>query len=882
MISELAAPPGFWKTVALLLRAARVRSLGRRERQRQLLHNKTGKSRRSMLSKLAILGVVLLALFINGAAALLVYMGVQDCQRYAAERQGKIVVESRLLETLSKSWPTDRNGAPPALRRAVESEARTEADHYGGRQEEIEDRLWNEISANGGARLVSEREVAPGLKALAGWSGLPQMTGSLLLLFWLVMLVCQGEGMELDLQRRRHPMWEWLLAHPIPPAAAFLAEMLAPLSANSVFWCGPVYVGILYGIVYGAKLGIWAAVLAGVPVTVGAACLGKAIEIGIMIRFPPRSRSGILGLMSWLGYAVLLFTFVGIYVVPRLIEAAGKFLLLPAALPWPWLGLFLGGEADGGYHFAAGLVFCWALSAGMTAMGVSFSLWGTQKGLSGNVGRSDTRVRRGAGEPASFGREPLYRKEFLWFIRDRGAVVQAILIPITAAGYQLFNMRGLVVKAQGQWNYLCGAAICFGTYFLWVLGPRSLTSEGTALWIPLTWPRGLESLLKAKAWLWAMISTGLVLLVLLYAAILYPGALWKIALVLAGWFLFAQTMAERSVTLVGVASSSGEAPKTPAGRRWATQMGMLTFTIGVFTEQWHLAIVGIVFSYMTAAAMWQNFRARLPFLYDPWSEQLPPPPTLMHAMVAISAILEVTSILTAMIAVASGQAHLGVALLFGYGISAVVVCLGTMHFLSNRGVPPARIWNWPAGALPTDALPGEEMKPRAENYGGSILFAEYKEKPKFTLKTLLANLRELTPLVLFGGVVGLLLGAVAHEYTVLLHYLPVVREVLQRSAGQMAQNSELHMMYGILAVCFAPFAEEYLFRGLLYRTLDREWGGWKAVFGSAAFFTIYHPVLAWIPVFTLAVLNAMLFKKSGKLLPAVALHMAYNLVVSVW
>ena len=51
---------------------------------------------------------------------------------------------------------------------------------------------------------------------------------------------------------------------------------------------------------------------------------------------------------------------------------------------------------------------------------------------------------------------------------------------------------------------------------------------------------------------------------------------------------------------------------------------------------------------------------------------------------------------------------------------------------------------------------------------------------------------------------------------------------------------------------------------------------------SSLFFTVYHPVLAWIPVFTLGVLNCLLFKKSGKLLPAVALHMVYNLVVSIW
>jgi membrane protease YdiL (CAAX protease family) len=882
MTSELVAPPGFWKTVGLLLRAARVRSLGRRERQKQLLQNKTGKRGRSALGWLAIFGAILIALLINGMAAGLVYFGIQACQRYAVEQQGKIVVSPWVLDSLEKRWPTDRGHASQTLRNAIESEARSNAEHYGGKQKEIEDRLWTEILQNGGMRLVSERTATPGMRALAGSSGLPKMIGSLLLLLWLLMLICQGEGMELDLQRRRHPMWEWLLSHPIQPGAAFLAEMLAPLSANSMYWCGPVFVGALYGIVYGFGKGVLAAVLAGVPVTVGAACLGKALEIGIMIRFAPRSRGGILGLLSWLGYAVLLFSFVGVYIVPRLIMAAGRVLSIPAALPWPWLTLFLGGAIGGGFHFWAGLAFCWALAAGMLVAGVAFSIWGAQKGLSGNVGRGESRVRRGEGQSVSFGRDPLYRKELLWFLRDRGAIVQAILIPITAAGFQLFNMRGLLEKAQGEWNYLCGAAICFGTYFLWVLGPKSLTSEGTALWIPLTWPRGLESLLKAKAWLWTIISTGLVLLVMSYAAILYPRDFWKIALVLVGWFLFARSMAEKSVTLVSVASSSGEAPKVPMGRRWATQLGMLTFSIGVITQQWHLAIVGIVFSYLTAAAMWQNFRARLPYLYDPWSEQLPPPPTLMHAMIAISAMLEVTSLLTAVIAIFGGRDHLGLAMLFGYGVSSVVVCLATMNFLYDCNVPPGRIWNWPAGAMPTDELPGEVMEARSENYGGSVLFAEYKEKPKFTLKPLLDNLRELTPLILFGAAAGIALGALAHEYTLVLRLFPAVRELLRQSADQMAQNSDVRISYGILAVCFAPFAEEYLFRGLLFRTLDREWGGWKAVFGAAAFFTVYHPVMAWIPVFTLGVLNCLLFKKSGKLLPAVALHMAYNLVVSAW
>jgi len=250
-------------------------------------------------------------------------------------------------------------------------------------------------------------------------------------------------------------------------------------------------------------------------------------------------------------------------------------------------------------------------------------------------------------------------------------------------------------------------------------------------------------------------------------------------------------------------------------------------------------------------------------------------------MVAISVMLEVTSILTAIIAAFGGKDNLGIAMLFGYGISAVVVSFFTMKFLYERNVPPSRIFNWPAGALATEALPSEETEPQSESQPGSILWANYEQKPKFTFKPLIADLQVLLPWMAMGAFTGGLLGLLAHQYVVLLHHLPWVSEILRQSEEKMASQPDVRQAYGILAVCFAPFAEEYLFRGLLYRALDREWGGWKAVLGSAAFFTVYHPTLAWVPVFTVGVVNAILFKKSGKLLPAIALHMAYNLVVTM-
>jgi membrane protease YdiL (CAAX protease family) len=132
---------------------------------------------------------------------------------------------------------------------------------------------------------------------------------------------------------------------------------------------------------------------------------------------------------------------------------------------------------------------------------------------------------------------------------------------------------------------------------------------------------------------------------------------------------------------------------------------------------------------------------------------------------------------------------------------------------------------------------------------------------------------------LMGLTLGVALGLVGVGYTALLRHLPLTSDMMRKSQEASEQYRQWRVAYGVMAVAFAPFAEEYLFRGLLFRALDREWGGWKAVVGSAAFFTIYHPPMAWPMVFSVGVLSAVLFKKTGRLAPAVALHLLYNAVV---
>jgi hypothetical protein len=857
MKTSMHIPANFWSTARLLLGAARKRSAGRRRRQQELMQTRSGKKSSGLGSIGVFFGVLFMA-FLNGAAAFVVDIAVQAGQRIDIERQGKIVVSRWFLtdfdttETQFKQFPLmDKN---TANRSAFSSEAKRIAERYGGKQSEIEQKLYKAMNDRGTLAFVTSKEAMPGISALAKSGPLAAMVGSIVLFWWFVMLVFQGEGLEMDLQRRRHPMWEWLFSHPVPADAVFLAEMLSPIAANPIYWCAPIFAMFLYGFVYGPLLGILAGFLVGIPITVGAACMGKALEIGVVLRFAPRSRGAMIGIMSWLGYASMMLFFLGLAIVPKMVTALAGFLSFFTFLPWPWLRLFLGGQSDGSFSFLTGAITCWILAALMIAAAVWFSAWGAQQGLAGNFGASDAGPSKPrSGEPR-FGKDPLYRKEFLWFIRDRSAIVQTILIPLSIAGVQVFNLRGLLVHAQGAWNYICGAGIIFGTYFLWVLGPKSLSSEGAALWISMTWPRGLESLLKAKAWLWSMISNGLVVLVLCYAVYVYPAALWKIALVGVGWYFFGRSMAEKAVTLVTVTSDSGETQKIPRGRRWAAQLGMLTFSIGILTQQWNIAIMGIVYSYITAAAMWQNFRARLPYLYDPWAEKIPPPPTLMHAMISISILVEGGAVVTGIIAAFAGREHLGVAMAISYAICAVIVSFGVANFLGNRGMRIEDVWCW------QDKVDRDrEWQPwfRALGFTDAKIYSW----------------------LLAGAGCGFVLGMIGRGYLAVLHLIPSIAEMIRKSQEQMASAPDLRVSYAVMAIAFAPFAEEYLFRGLLFRALNKEWGGWKAVVGSAAFFAIYHPALSWFPVFLLGATNALIFKKSGRLAPAVILHMVYNAVV---
>src|SRR5580658_3895561 len=130
---------GYWKTVRLLLGAARQRSKGRQKRQQELLRNRSG-GRAGNWSGLGFGLSVFFMLLLNVLAAIATSTAVEAGQRIAAEHQGKIVVDRWFYDAVdSRTDSADSSnsqaddtppGAPDAEQYA--DEARSIAERYGG------------------------------------------------------------------------------------------------------------------------------------------------------------------------------------------------------------------------------------------------------------------------------------------------------------------------------------------------------------------------------------------------------------------------------------------------------------------------------------------------------------------------------------------------------------------------------------------------------------------------------------------------------------------------------------------------------------------------------------------------------------------------------
>ena len=86
----------------------------------------------------------------------------------------------------------------------------------------------------------------------------------------------------------------------------------------------------------------------------------------------------------------------------------------------------------------------------------------------------------------------------------------------------------------------------------------------------------------------------------------------------------------------------------------------------------------------------------------------------------------------------------------------------------------------------------------------------------------------------------------------------------------------------VMAGVVAPFAEELVFRGLLFPWLRARLGVPAAVLLSALFFATMHGALILIPALTVVgAAFAVIYQRSGSLWPAIIAHSVFNGIMIV-
>jgi len=84
------------------------------------------------------------------------------------------------------------------------------------------------------------------------------------------------------------------------------------------------------------------------------------------------------------------------------------------------------------------------------------------------------------------------------------------------------------------------------------------------------------------------------------------------------------------------------------------------------------------------------------------------------------------------------------------------------------------------------------------------------------------------------------------------------------------------LLFALVAL-LGPVIEEFLFRGLLYRSLRTLWSPGPAIIISAVFFASIHPSLATLlPITFLGMALAYLYEKTGSIVPGMVAHGLYN------
>ncbi len=628
------------------------------------------------------------------------------------------------------------------------------------------------------------------------------------------------------------PSLTWLWQFPVSRRVLFSSKLIEyvfdnptiPITAlfySAVLWlCGAPF---LFGLGVGVVLGVSAGVTS--------AAVRLAIESFITQRLGRRARGAVVAFFASFGSLLMLIAMTASnahFLVQGFIRVANS---LPAWFAWNPFSAGIGTDAmmDG--------AICWWLLAPAIAMALAvfavlLAVRMTARGLACAQDSARSSHRSLVSAPlqrARFGAQAW--KELLQIRRQPEFAAQMLATPL-GIGFMLYvagyrNVMELATKGGAN----ISMAILIGcSYMLMIAATQMLTSEFKTLWLLQCQPRPLADIVRSKSRVWATIAIGMSVPFIGGAIAFMPGAVWSILLRVPFLWVSLWLVAEVMFELTALATTITN-EQTVRFRRsmWLPALVVSHASLAIYSDYWWAQLGALVTMIILNIAVHQRALVELPWLSEP-VENPPKRVYPMHAILALIGFESLTSgIRGGLSHVASISSTANVAI--SYISAAVVVTAICWVWMFRNGLvvmpklPQLPVLRPIAWGLATSCAAGLAVQMFLKLYSNSPPLAAYA-----------------TP------------GNLPHA------------------------DYDKWCLLGMWVIA-APIFEEWIIRGMLYRSLRRNWGIAVSVALSAVLFATLHPAAGCISLVTLGVMTALATEKTNRLWPSMIIHAGYNFTI---
>jgi len=668
---------------------------------------------------------------------------------------------------------------------------------------------------------------------------------SLLLALWIPLIVFLALGVNNNDLGQVEWSFEWLYTFPVSARALFVSKVFAySFLVQLVWWILFPFAVLVYiagGSGYAAvPFGFAATLCLAIP----AGCISTVVEVALRKFLSLDRLKNAQALFTVLGTVCVLIFYASMFspaIATMLVHRAAS---MPELTTWNrfFLPLMVGNPAPRGWHRqllvlgTIGGTFAAVFFAALT------SEWLTRDGLIKAGGPYQGGRSPGQGRIHDTWLSGIGAQEMLLLRRDRNLLVQVLIVPLLAPAYYLLIDPHLRSALTGNFRRAAMVAFVVGAYSFVSSAMPILSREDKTLWLLLSFPRSLVSMLLNKAMFWAVVGLlygGTVLVLLVhFSPHLHVTSWGYVFLAFYGIALYAFIAAGVGILGTNVLETERRA-QMRAGMVYLYFLLVAMYANIFYSASLWTSLGQLVLSTLLAFALWQKVKDVAPYLLDP--TQWPPRTiSLADGMIAALAFF-VAQPLALMLLQGTSSMSLTAQTTIAYMIAGLIVGGAVLGTFWLQRVPD--LWK-ELGFVPI----GDDGRR-------------------------LPAARSLMQGAFWGAAAAL--GAFVYLHA--LGWFPQWQVWKQDAElSSFLTRADQPLWICVLLIVAAPMLEEFLFRGLVFQGLRRSTGPVLAILGSAALFALVHPPMAVIPVFGLGIAAAISFNRSRFLLAPILTHAVYN------